>query len=42
VLGALFLVLGYLLLAHGLMAAGYHIPHPKLPFWDPLEFGMSH
>jgi sulfite exporter TauE/SafE len=42
VLGALFLVLGYLLFAHGLMAAGYHIPHPKLPFWDPLEFGMGH
>jgi sulfite exporter TauE/SafE len=42
VLGALFVVLGYLLFAHGLMAVGIHVPHPKLPFWDPLEFGMSH
>lgn len=42
VLGVLFLLLGYLLFAHGLMAVGIHVPHPKLPFWDPLEFGMSH
>jgi sulfite exporter TauE/SafE len=37
VLGVLFLVLGYILLAHGLMALGYHIPHPMFPFWDPLD-----
>jgi len=37
VLGVAFLVLGYVLFAHGLMSLGYHIPHPKLPFWDPLE-----
>jgi len=36
VLGVAFVALGYVLLAHGLMAAGIHIPHPKLPFWDPL------
>ena len=36
VLGVLFLVLGYILFAHGLMALGYHIPHPMFPFWDPL------
>ena len=43
VLGALFLVLGYLLFAHGLMALGIHIPHPELPFWDPLDGpGMNH
>lgn len=37
VLGVLFVVLGYILFAHGLMSLGYHIPHPKLPFWDPLS-----
>ncbi|MXR51215.1 sulfite exporter TauE/SafE family protein [Halovenus sp. WSH3] len=36
VLGGLFVVLGYVLFAHGLMALGVHIPHPRLPFWDPL------
>lgn len=36
VLGVLFVVLGYILFAHGLMALGVHIPHPGLPFWDPL------
>ena len=36
VLGVLFVILGYILFAHGLMALGYHIPHPHLPFWDPL------
>ena len=36
VLGVLFLFLGYILFAHGLMALGIHIPHPHLPFWDPL------
>lgn len=37
VLGVAFVVLGYVLFAHGLMSLGIHIPHPKLPFWDPLE-----
>ena len=36
VLGVVFLALGYVLFAHGLMSLGYHIPHPGLPFWDPL------
>jgi len=35
-LGIAFLVLGYLLLAHGLMSLGITVPHPKLPFWNPL------
>ncbi|MFW5964847.1 MAG: sulfite exporter TauE/SafE family protein [Natronomonas sp.] len=30
-LGAAFLVLGYVLLAHGLMLFGIHLPHPPLP-----------
>lgn len=38
-LGVAFLVLGYILLAHGLMSLGYHIPHPELPFWNPLGGG---
>jgi len=41
VLGLLFVVLGYILFAHGLMALGIHIPHPMFPFWDPLGTGMS-
>lgn len=36
-LGLAFVVLGYLLFAHGLMELGYHLPHPELPFWDPFE-----
>lgn len=36
VLGGLFVVLGYILFAHGLMSLGIHIPHPMFPFWDPL------
>lgn len=35
-LGVAFVVLGYVLLAHGLMSLGVHVPHPKLPFYDPL------
>jgi len=35
-LGAVFLVLGYILLAHGLMSLGVKIPHVMFPFWDPL------
>jgi len=37
VLGLLFVVLGYILFAHGLMAVGVQIPHPMFPFWGPLE-----
>jgi sulfite exporter TauE/SafE len=40
VLGVLFVVLGYVLFAHGLMALGYHIPHPMFPFWNPLGSPM--
>lgn len=40
-LGLVFIVLGYVLLAHGLMSLGVHLPHPKLPFWGPLEAGYS-
>jgi sulfite exporter TauE/SafE len=35
-LGVAFLCLGYILIAHGLMSLGIHIPHPGLPFWNPL------
>jgi sulfite exporter TauE/SafE len=41
-LGLVFLVLGYILLAHGLMNFGILVPHPELPFWGPLETGNSH
>jgi sulfite exporter TauE/SafE len=40
VLGVAFLALGYVLLAHGLMSLGIQIPHPMLPFWNPLDGGM--
>nr|WP_313684037.1 sulfite exporter TauE/SafE family protein [Halobellus sp. DFY28] len=36
VLGAAFLLLGYLPLAHGLMLVGIHIPHPTVPIYQPL------
>ncbi|QIB75570.1 sulfite exporter TauE/SafE family protein [Halogeometricum borinquense] len=36
VLGAVFLVLGYLPLAHGLMLVGIHLPHPMIPVYQPL------
>ncbi|WP_256403558.1 sulfite exporter TauE/SafE family protein [Halorubrum salinum] len=36
-LGLAFVALGYVLFAHGLMAVGVHIPHPRLPFWNPLD-----
>lgn len=39
-LGVVFLILGYILLAHGLMAVGIHIPHPPLPHYQPLGGGM--
>lgn len=36
-LGIVFLILGYILFAHGLMSLGIHVPHPELPFWDGIE-----
>lgn len=36
-LGVAFIALGYVLLAHGLMGLGIHIPHPKLPFYDGID-----
>jgi sulfite exporter TauE/SafE len=36
VLGVLFLALGYLPLAHGLMLVGIHVPHPPIPVYQPL------
>ncbi len=36
-LGVAFVALGYVLLAHGLMGLGIHIPHPKLPFYDGID-----
>jgi len=41
-LGAAFILLGYVLFAHGLMAIGIHIPHPHLPHYQPLGGGMGH
>jgi sulfite exporter TauE/SafE len=35
-LGAVFLLLGYIPLAHGLMLLGIHVPHPTLPVYQPL------
>ncbi len=36
VLGVVFLVLGYLPLAHGLMLFGVDLPYPNVPFYQPL------
>ncbi|EMA41705.1 sulfite exporter TauE/SafE family protein [Halobiforma nitratireducens] len=36
-LGLAFVVLGYVLFAHGLMALGVPVPHPELPFYDGIE-----
>ncbi|AFZ74008.1 sulfite exporter TauE/SafE family protein [Natronobacterium gregoryi] len=36
-LGVAFVVLGYVLFAHGLMALGYPLPHPELPFYDGID-----
>ncbi|WP_049982612.1 sulfite exporter TauE/SafE family protein [Halorubrum sp. BV1] len=41
-LGLAFVALGYVLFAHGLMAVGVHIPHPSLPFWNPLDVAGGH
>ena len=35
-LGVAFIVLGYIPLQHGLMLYGIHLPHPPLPFYQPL------
>ncbi len=35
-LGATFVLLGYILVAHGLMSFGIHVPHPGLPHYQPL------
>lgn len=35
-LGVAFLVLGYIPLQHGLMLYGVHLPHPPIPFYQPL------
>ena len=39
ILGVAFVALGYVLFAHGLMALGVHLPHPKLPHYQPLGAG---
>lgn len=36
VLGVAFIVLGYIPLQHGLMLYGIHLPHPPIPFYQPL------
>ena len=41
-LGVAFVVLGYVLLAHGLMNVGIHVPHPELPFWDAVGEPSGH
>ncbi len=38
-LGVAFVGLGYLLLAHGLIEVGVHLPHPELPYWSPFDGG---
>ncbi|WP_418284327.1 sulfite exporter TauE/SafE family protein [Halorubrum sp. DTA46] len=40
-LGLAFVALGYVLFAHGLMAVGIHVPHPSLPFWNPLDVAAT-
>lgn len=40
-LGAAFVVLGYVLLAHGLMSLGVHVPHPQLPFYEGLDASVG-
>jgi len=37
VLGVAFVVLGYVLFVHGVMALGVHLPHPQLPHYLPTE-----
>lgn len=40
VLGVLFIALGYIPLSHGLMAAGIHLPHPPIPYYQPFAGGL--
>ena len=40
-LGVVFVVLGYVLFAHGLMAVGIGLPSPGLPHYQPLGGGMA-
>jgi sulfite exporter TauE/SafE len=35
-LGAAFVLMGYIPIAHGLMLVGVHVPHPTLPVYQPL------
>jgi sulfite exporter TauE/SafE len=35
-LGIVFLALGYLPIAHGLMLFGFDVPHPTIPIYQPL------
>ncbi|MFA9424850.1 sulfite exporter TauE/SafE family protein [Natronorubrum sp. A-ect3] len=41
-LGVAFVVLGYILFAHGLMSLGFHVPHPELPFYEGLDTPGAH
>ncbi|RQG98130.1 sulfite exporter TauE/SafE family protein [Natrarchaeobius oligotrophus] len=41
-LGVAFVVLGYVLFAHGLMAIDVHVPHPELPFYDAIDAPGGH
>ena len=36
VLGLVFILLGYIPLQHALMLLGVHLPHPPIPFYQPL------
>ncbi|MCL9818070.1 sulfite exporter TauE/SafE family protein [Natronocalculus amylovorans] len=36
VLGVVFILLGYIPLQHALMLMGIHLPHPPIPFYQPL------
>lgn len=40
-LGGTFVLLGYVLFAHGSMALGIHLPHPELPHYLPTELQDS-
>jgi len=36
VLGVAFILLGYIPLQHALMLLGIHLPHPPIPYYQPL------
>jgi len=36
VLGVVFIALGYIPLQHALMLLGVDLPHPPIPFYQPL------